>query len=88
MSQIGREEVSGVPGIEHEIHRFVEHKPRLNKKKFRLKSKLNSSHHRNNLCQKCRGIFVLWVLPKLYVPSTLNIDLILWHTIECVCIKC
>jgi hypothetical protein len=43
VSQIGREEVSGVPGIEHEIHRFVEHKPRLKKIKFRLK--INSSHH-------------------------------------------
>ena len=25
---------------------------------------------------------------KLYIPSTLNIDLILLHTIDCVCRKC
>ena len=62
MSQIGREEVSGVPGIEHEIHRFVEHKPRLNKINFQIKNKQFTPPRAEILCVKNVGAFeVSWV---------------------------
>ena len=31
------------------------------------------------------GRWPSWASPKLYIPSTLNIDLILWHTQLIVC---
>ena len=35
---------------------------------------------RNLECVHRHSIFIMTVNPKLYIPSTLNIDLILWHT--------
>jgi hypothetical protein len=60
--------------------KLAKHKIGLNWLNFGIKRPVKQRKEK-----KCTYFLVLVIIPKFYIPSTLNIDLILWHTQLIVC---
>ena len=66
---------------------FMQIKNAYKKCNFKIFSELLPTHVILISCNKQVHVYVInfAFMPKLYIPSTLNIDLILWHTQLIVC---